>query len=298
MKGHLIGLLGVLAVGLAWADEPKSTEKLCEDLRGKIKEWKWTLEPCKNLDWASSALESIQGRPLWLREFGEKDSKNVTLILSMVHPDEVTPFYVGFQTAHWLRQREMEGDLKGVRVIVAPLVNPDGLLRTPPTRTNARGVDLNRNFDTKDWRKSALKAWKVRYRKNPRRFPGLEPGSESETKFQEDLIRTYRPVKILSIHAPLNHLDYDGPTILSIEKFQREYVSECQRLKKKLNAISSGFFPGSLGNFSGQELGIPTITMELPTSDPAKADLYWQKFQRGIRELIYFEFPHVTPSGL
>lgn len=32
-----------------------------------------------------------------------------------------------------------------------PVLNPDGLLAPKPTRVNAGGVDLNRNFPTPGW---------------------------------------------------------------------------------------------------------------------------------------------------
>jgi protein MpaA len=86
-------------------------------------------------------------------------------------------------------------------------------------------------------------------------------------------------------------MDYDGPTALSLAKFPRQYVRECLKLRSRLKAITSGFFPGSLGNFAGQELGIPTLTLELPTSDSRKAEAYWKKFSQGIKTMIEFVVP-------
>ncbi|MGP8154830.1 MAG: M14 family zinc carboxypeptidase [Smithella sp.] len=37
-------------------------------------------------------------------------------------------------------------------IVIAPLLNSDGFLSTPSTRVNANGVDINRNFPTKDGR--------------------------------------------------------------------------------------------------------------------------------------------------
>jgi protein MpaA len=162
---------------------------------------------------------------------------------------------------------------------------------------NAHRVDINRNFKTKDWEAEAHKAWKNKYRSDPRRFPGDTPGSEPETEFQAELIRKYQPKKILSIHAPLNFLDYDGPTTMTLVRFPKEYVQECLTLRGRLKAISSGFFPGSLGNYAGQELGIPTLTLELPSADPAKAYAYWLKFKQGIRTMIDFEMPGLAAKA-
>ena len=50
--------------------------------------------------------------------------------------------------------------LKTQRIIIAPLVNPDGFVRQNPTRTNANGVDPNRNFFTEDWHSKAISGGK------------------------------------------------------------------------------------------------------------------------------------------
>lgn len=261
---------------------------MCEDLRASIKKYGWKLEPCHDVQWIVGG-RSVQQRPLVYAEFGNPKAENTTLIFSSVHGDEVTPIYLGFQIVNWLRDHAEV--MKKSRVIIAPLVNPDGFFSRPPTRVNARGVDVNRNFMTHDWKAKAIVAWKSKYRSDPRRFPGSTPSSEPETIFQQELIKKYAPQKILTVHSPLNHMDYDGPSAIALAKFPREYVKECVKLRQKLKAVSAGFYPGSLGNYAGQELGIPTITLELPTANPAKAEAYWQKFQEGIRTMIEFEVP-------
>jgi len=261
--------------------------ELCAKLGESITQYAWNLKTCEGVKWRAERL-SEEGRPLIYAEFGEPTSKNKTLILSMVHPDEVTPLYLGFKLVQYVREHESE--LKDAHVIIAPLVNPDGHFRKPPIRMNSRGVDVNRNFDTELWRKKALAEWSTTLKKNPRRFPGQEPGSESETKFQVELIERYKPSKILSVHAPLNVTDYDGPNSLTLDRFPKEYVHACYQLRNRLKAKSTGFFPGSLGNYAGVEKGIPTITLELPSANPKVADFYWKKFQPGIRSMIQFKF--------
>lgn len=262
----------------------KTTLELCTALKGTFKKYNWDLaDPCDGVQWKSDHV-STEKKPLLYAEFGNEKSTNRTLILSMVHPDEVTPLYLGFQISIWIKENSI--NLKDHYVVVAPLVNPDGLFRKSPTRINSRGVDLNRNFNTKDWHSLALKTWKGKLRSNPRRFPGFEPDSEVETKFQRELIEKFHPVKILSIHAPLNVLDYDGPSSLALDRFPKEYIQECLTLRTKLKAKTTGYFPGSLGNFTGQEKGIPTITLELPSANPKKAKEYWEKFKSGIQNMI------------
>ena len=266
-----------------------SMQDLCLRLKAEIKEFGWNINPCDGIKW-TEASTSVNGYPLVYAEFGDPKSSNTTLVLSMVHGDEITPLYIGFELIKWLEHNI--ASLKGARVVVAPLINPDSLFARPRTRVNARGVDCNRNFSTRDWHAKALKLWKTRFRSDKRRFPGNAPDSEPETIFQKGLIEKFQPQKILSIHAPLNFTDYDGPNNLALARFPREYVRECLKLRRHLRAISGGFFTGSLGNYAGQERGIPTITLELPTADPRKARGYWAKFRTGIRTMFEFKVPN------
>ncbi len=295
--GFVLLVISFLVLAQASPIPPQSgpLEKWCQEVGESLAGLKWGVSPCQGLEWKTGGV-SVQGRPLVYAEFGNLKAENSTLIFATVHGDEITPFYVALELAHWLKDREAE--LVDMKVVVAPLVNPDGFLSRPRTRMNARGVDVNRNFTTEDWSAKALSAWKKRFKSDPRRFPGNAPSSEPETKFQEDLIRKIRPKKILSVHSPLNFLDYDGPSQLTLEKFPTDYAKSCERLKKALNAISGGFYPGSLGNYAGRELGIPTVTLELPSADPKKAALYWKKFSLGIRKMIHFSVPKYESGKL
>jgi protein MpaA len=270
----------------------KTTTQLCSALDQAFQKRKWGKSSCSlagdQTIWKVGGT-SIKGRPLMYAVFGNENATNTTLILSMVHGDEITPLYLGFQIAAWAKENMTKN--ADAKLIIAPLVNPDGFMGYPKTRTNARGVDCNRNFETKDWYKDALKAWKNKFHSNKRRFPGHKPNSEPETLFQKMLIDQYNPKKIVSIHSPLNIIDYDGPDHLKLHAFSNEYIQKCEELRKKVKASSSGFFPGSLGNYTGQELGIPTITLELPTARAEKAVEYWNQLKKGILTVVTYVVP-------
>jgi protein MpaA len=270
----------------------KTTEELCSSLQKAFEKRKWGSEACSlagdPVIWQVGG-SSLKGRPLIYAVFGDKDATNTTLVFSMVHSDEITPLYIGFQIASWAKENIAQ--FPNSKLVIAPFINPDGFFVVPKTRTNNRGVDCNRNFETKDWNASAIQAWKTKFHSDKRRFPGHSPNSEPETLFQKMLIEKFNPNKILSIHSPLNMIDYDGPDHLKLDEFSTEYVRKCEELRKKVNANSTGYFPGSLGNYSGRELGIPTITLELPTSQAEKAKIYWEQFKKGIFTMVSYQVP-------
>jgi protein MpaA len=243
----------------------------CRELESSIQKLHWKLQPCQGIHWQVGGY-SVERRPLIYTELGNPHAKNKTLIFSMVHGDEITPLYSAIALIDLLKQKP----LFQTHVIIAPLVNPDGFFKR--TRTNTHGVDINRNFATQDWKPS---------HHNPRRNTGKHPDSEPETRFQEQLILTTSPHKILSIHAPLNFLDYDGPGTIPIP-LPKDYIQACNRLRRRFKAQSGGYFPGSLGNYAGH-LGIPTLTAELQTSQPENAVSHWKHVQSWMETLIDFE---------
>src|SRR5699024_6278102 len=132
---------------------------------------------------------------------------------------------------------------------VVPSLNPDGLLADSPRRTNANGVDLNRNLPTIAWREESKHYWRtVGYEE--RRYPGNAPASEPETQWLVDEIAAFRPDVIISVHAPYGVLDYDG-------------TYPAPRQLGSLDLHRLGVYPGSLGNYASRMLGIPVITIEL-----------------------------------
>jgi hypothetical protein len=137
------------------------------------------------------------------------------------------------------------------------MLNPDGLLSRPTTRTNARGVDLNRNFPTPNWQTQARLYWEKRTGKDKRRYPGSKPLSEPESRFVDEQIRQFTPDLIVSIHAPLGVLDFDGPP-------NEGYVPPSKLGRLYLDQV--GIYPGSLGHYAGVHKGIPVVTVELPHS--------------------------------
>ena len=113
-------------------------------------------------------------------------------------------------------------------------------------RTNSNGVDLNRNFPTKNWILSEKDNF----------FGGIAPASEEETKFVIDMIERNELKLILTLHAPYKVVNYDGPA-----KGISEKISEI--IGYPIEESIGYPTPGSFGTWAGVERNIPTITLEL-----------------------------------
>ena len=253
-RGALLAVL-ILTAGSAGAIAPAATpqpvDSFCRQLATRISGF--DSEQCRLAGLKPGAATSSQGRPLMQHDVppaqaGIKAPRRV-LVLGGIHGDEFSAVVVAFQ---WMER--LRGDrFQRFQWRFLPCANPDGMLAETAHRTNARGVDLNRNFPTPDWNTQAVSYWKNKTRSDPRRFPGKQAGSEPETRWLIDQINSYKPDAIISIHAPLNVLDFDGP-----------YQPPAKLGYLRLAPL--GTYPGSLGGYGGMFLKLPVITPELPTA--------------------------------
>lgn len=265
----------------------------CKKLSREFVKLGWQENPCGKVAWRYELL-SKNGDPLIYWDHGS--GEQITLILSGVHPDEYTPVPMGFLLANHILEAKREFDAQNYRVIIAPLVNPDGFFLKRPARVNANGIDVNRNFLTSDWYQKAHDWWRDSKRMSHRHFPGFFAQSEAETLFQSELITQKHPDKIVSIHAPLGFLDYDGPgDRVRFPKSIRDQMAKnlAKSMSEKTNnyrVVDYSFYPGSLGNFAGNQLKIPTVTLELKTTDPKMVREYWKQFLPAMMHSI--EYPY------
>ncbi|MFK7872317.1 MAG: M14 family zinc carboxypeptidase [Oligoflexales bacterium] len=273
--------------------EQQKIEVFCQKLSLRYKDFGWKENPCLGVEWRADFISS-DGHPLLYAVFGE--GEDVTLFLGGVHPDELTPMHMAFQMGQHLATQKDFLENKKVRVVVAPLVSPDGFLRSKLTRTNGF-VDVNRNFLTLDWYDRAHQAWLgKKWQKRARYFPGFFPNTEIETLFQVHLIEEYHPDKLINIHAPLGFLDYDGPgdrrsrSMRTGEKRALELVHVIAKESRNYRVVDYSIYPGSLGNYAGHERGLPTVTLELESTDPRFVEKYWKKFSPGLMQSIQFPF--------
>jgi len=275
----LVFFLLPLPVSAADTSFPKELTNYIRALEKQCAKYGWTDIKPKEIPWEYYRTTQKK-HPLIFVHFGDSE-KNCVLFLGAVHGDELPTVYLMLKLAHYIKDNPQI--FKNKCIVIAPLVNPDGFLSSNPQRVNANGIDINRNFPTKDWSAEALKKWRLRQHKNRRYYPGQKPASEQETMFQIALIKRFNPQKILSVHSPLNFFDYDGPSsdLDSFELWLEKISKESNHPLRKF-----GFFPGSLGNYAGHERSIFTLTLELPSSKSSKAKEYFDKFQTSILKFI------------
>ena len=249
-------------------------EEVCERIGGKLASV--TVGECLERSLEPSGARSVEGAPILLREFpplpGRRPLGRV-LLFGGIHGDEYSSVTIVFKWMSIL-DRHHSG-LFHWRII--PLLNPDGLLRERSQRMNHRGVDLNRNFPTPDWVAETADYWIRRTGRNPRRYPGPSPLSEPESQWLVDEIERFRPAAIVAVHAPSHVVDYDGPPEPP-EKLGPLYLQQI------------GTYPGSLGRFAGEQLGLPVVTIELPSAGimptPADQSKIWTDLVAWLRKHI------------
>ena len=139
---------------------------------------------------------SVEGRPLMAHQFGT--GPRVLLLVGGMHGgyEANTVELINTLITHF--ETNPAAVLPGMRLVLVPVANPDGLARGRGSagRFNSNGVDLNRNWGC-SW--SAEAVW--------RQTPvdsGAGPFSEPETSALADLIRSTRPLVALFYHSAAN----------------------------------------------------------------------------------------------
>ncbi len=211
---------------------------------------------CQHVEQLPSC-QSVQGAALF--HFDKKGHGGLKILtFALIHGDEEAAASVALA---WMSRLTAIDSRNTWRVI--PVLNPDGWALK--TRTNSHGIDLNRNFPTRDWAALAQKDWVAKESSNPRRFPGDAAASEPETRCAMAHVEEFKPDLIISIHTPLAVLDFDGPKIKAPPA-------------APLRWVSLGNFPGSLGRYAWVERKLPVLTVELKKSSDAQ--LGFDEFER------------------
>ena len=131
---------------------------------------------------------SVQGRRIVAHRKGTPGARHRVVLLGQIHGDE----RAGVTTAKAARRLRVRSDTE---VWVIPTMNPDG--HAARTRTNARGVDLNRN-------------WPMNWRRTTRgtTWSGPRAKSEPETRIMLRFLKKVRPTYVVSLHQPFGEVGF------------------------------------------------------------------------------------------
>ena len=194
------------------------------------------------------------------------------LLIGGIHGDEAA-------TVHLLEsfvQKEIAArDGTPSPTVVVALANPDSHAHN--TRYNARGVDINRNFEF-NWNSKSVEP------------SGPEPWSEPETRALRDLVLKLQPAHVVSLHWALAEIDADGPQSADLARRMWESLDETERRPYRVRIGEPGdgsnrqlcayeICPGSLGQWCGYGLRYvdgsrpAMITLELPYDPDAESCL-------------------------
>lgn len=180
---------------------------------------------------------------------GNQNSNKKILIIGVVHGDEPQGEY--FINSYLEKNNQ---NLKNT-VYYIPRLNSN------TSRKNKNGVDLNRNFPTKNWVLG----------ENNDYFGGLKSNSEPETKFLVDLLNENDFSEIITIHSPYKVVNYDGPA-----ENLAEIISSF--LSYPISSDIGYPTPGSFGTYCGVERNIPTITIEIDENE--NIEILKEKFHK------------------
>lgn len=198
---------------------------------------------------------SLSGQPIECLVYG--DGQDVFWLIATIHGNEAAGTPLAEKFIKWLEANPKE--IEGKRIVIMPVANPDGLAEN--IRFNKDGVDLNRNFPAGNWGEADVKPH------------GETPLSEPESRALMRVLCQYFPNRVVSIHQPLNCIDYDGPA---------EGMAQAMAAKCKLSVNKLGSRPGSLGSFVGVTLGRPIITLELPEDAGMDGEKLWSEYGQSL----------------
>lgn len=206
---------------------------------------------------------SVRGAPIQLHIFGNGPDR--VFIFGGIHGSEPTSAALARQLLAHLRSDPTTYNGRTVGIMAE--ANPDGL--RAGTRGNANGVDLNRNFPAKNWKRSPQKI-----------SHGTQPLSEPETNALVRAMGIVSPRRVVSIHSTHGGKfcnNYDGPARAHAELMARH---------NRYPPMPTWAYPtpGSFGSWAGVDRGIPVVTLELPRG--ATAATVWRDNREALLAFI------------
>ena len=253
--------------------------------------------------------KSILSRPIEAYKIGE--GKRCVCVVGAHHAMESITVNLSFLLMDHLFANANGGDINGVdcklllskySFIIIPCLNPDGVelrlhgaadtpLRERQLRmskgdfsawqANARGVDLNHNYDYKFLEYKVIERER-RILPGATLFSGEFPESEPESRAVANLVRTIAPVAVVALHSQGEEI-YAYPHSLRIERAARRLSAMSGY---SLCEPSDTAAYGGLCDYTGA-LGIPSFTYEVGKGvNPLSEGSVYAIFERVAESII------------
>ncbi len=265
MRGGLLSLVSVLAVGcqVPGGPNPGSFDALEERQEAVAKGEEEMAQPEEAAAEADRWVRigtTVRGLPIRRKDVGHGPRK--VLWIGGIHGNEIE----GSVATAKLEDAFLDSGLSStVSLTMVEDINPDG--RAANRRTNANGVDLNRNFPAKN------------------ALPKSKPLSQPESRVLHDLILELKPDCVLVAHSwgrksrgPHRFINFDGPADRLANIFS--VISGFPvKVSKHLPAT-----PGSLGSWVGIDMQVPILTIEWARGTPP--DQAWIDTREAILAVI------------
>lgn len=185
----------------------------------------------------SSMGMSVRGRPIPVVHRSYPGAKTRVVVLGSIHGDE----RAGLRVVTRLKKRDLPANLD---LWLVRTVNPDGVVAD--RRTNARRVDLNRNFPYR-WRSIS---------KGTETYSGPRAASEPETRALRAFITKVDPALIVTFHQPLYGVganDKGMPVVRALARGMRLPVK---------NFLCTGVCYGSFTSWVNNRTDALAVTVE------------------------------------
>jgi len=213
---------------------------------------------------------TANGTPITLyasADLNELMRERPIILMGGIHGDEPEGVRLAHDTLAWLKECVRNGTPTAPWICI-PCLNVDGFAKG--TRVNGRGVDLNRNYPSKDWSPDYTQ---------DRYYPGPSPASEPEIQGVVELIEKFKPRLVVHCHSW-------NPCIVAAGDRARK---DAKRLSE-----SSGYeyreeigypTPGSLSRYGWHDKQIPIICIEEKDGLEDHSTI-WPRFEKGMKSIF------------
>jgi predicted deacylase len=226
----------------------------------------------------SVAGASIQDRPIRRFDLGVPGGPAV-LLTGLMHGVELVGSMALLDFVRGVVSEPRSELLRHARLVVLPIMNPDGLHanssrltagRRAYKRCNARGVDLNRNFPRQREEFPLNPLGGSRWRLSPH-YVGPHPLSEPETRALRDVVHEIRPRVSVAFHSfgdlllyPWGFTARPNPRRSRYERAGRAFVAALPRATYRVMQATEWYSTvGDMDDWLDAEYGTLAFTVEV-----------------------------------